>query len=167
MNFVSCTYQTHAAAILDIFNDAIAHTTALYDYQPRPPESMTEWFRTKETQGFPVIGAEDESGQLAGFATYGFFRPHAGYKHTAEHSVYIHKGFRGQGLGFALMTRLIESARQNQIHSLVGVLDAGNAASIALHEKLGFTLAGTLKEAGFKFDRWLDVRFYQRILESL
>ncbi len=166
MTFVACTHDAHAAAILALFNEAILHSTALYDYQPRPPESMTEWFRTKAAHGFPVIGAEDDSGQLAGFATYGVFRAGAGYRHTAEHSIYIHKAFRGQGLGLALMGRLIEAAARNRIHTLIGVLDAGNTASIALHEKLGFTLAGTLKEAGFKFDRWLDVRFYQRILQS-
>ena len=164
MKFVTCTHPAHAAAILDLFNEAIVHSTALYDYQPRPPESMVDWFRTKEANGFPVIGAEDDSGQLAGFATYGIFRPGAGYTVTAEHSIYIHKDFRGQGLGHELMRRLIETAARKGVHSLVGVLDAGNTASIALHEKLGFTLAGTLKEAGFKFDRWLDVRFYQRIL---
>ncbi|MEI7901498.1 MAG: N-acetyltransferase family protein [bacterium] len=166
MNFVSCTHAKHAAAILAIFNDAILHSTALYEEQPRPPESMIDWFRTKEAGGFPVIGAEDASGRLAGFATYGTFRAYAGYRHTAEHSVYVQKEFQGQGLGHALMTRLIETATLRHIHTLVGVIDAGNPASIALHEKLGFTQAGTLKEAGTKFGRWLDVRFYQLILDT-
>ncbi len=164
MTFVSCTYPTHAAAILDLFNDAIIHSTALYDYQPRPPESMVEWFRKKETSGFPVIGAEDEGGRLAGFATYGTFRMYEGYRFTVEHSIYVHKDFRGRGLGLTLMRRLIETAERQQLHTLVGVIDASNRASVALHEKLGFTHAGTLKEAGFKFDRWLDVSFYQLVL---
>lgn len=166
MTFVACTYEAHAAAILDIFNDAILHSTALYEYQPRSPESMTEWFHKKEAGRFPVIGAEDESGRLAGFATYGTFRMYEGYRYTAEHSIYVHKDFRGRGLGFTLMGRLIEAAKRQQIHTLIGVIDASNLASVALHEKLGFTHAGTLKEAGYKFDRWLDVSLYQLVFEA-
>ena len=164
MTFLSCTFEAHASAILDIYNDAILHSTALYEVQPRAPESMTAWFQKKEAHGIPVIGAEDEAGRLAGFATYGAFRSGEGYGPTAEHSIYVHKDFRGQGLGRLLLSRLIDAAAQRQVHSLIGVIDADNAASIALHEKLGFTHAGTLKEAGFKFGRWLDVVFYQRIL---
>jgi phosphinothricin acetyltransferase len=164
MNFVRCTYATHAAAILDLFNDTILHSTAIYENLPRPPESMVEWFKKKEDNGFPVIGAEDETGRLAGFTTYGTFRPGEGFGHTVEDSIYVHKDFRCTGLGFTLMRRLIETALRQQIHSLVGVIDAENRASIALHEKLGFKHAGTLKEAGFKFGRWLDASFYQLIL---
>src|SRR3546814_2498645 len=96
-----------------------------------------------------------------GFASYGTFRAYPANKYTVEHSVYIDARFRGRGLGEALMSVVIERARQRQIHVLVGGIDAANAASIHMHEKLGFVHAGTIRQAGFKFGRWLDLAFYQ------
>jgi phosphinothricin acetyltransferase len=166
MNFVACTYDRHAGQILDIFNDAIANSTALYDYQPRTLESMIAWFRVKEANRFPVVGLEADDGQLLGFASYGSFRAWPAYKYTVEHAVYVHWDHRGKGIGLALMRRLIAEARAQGYHVLVGGIDAANAASIALHGKLGFTHAGTIRQAGFKFGRWLDLAFYQLILET-
>ena len=166
MKFVACTHDAHAGAILEIFNEAIANSTALYDYQPRTLQSMVGWFQAKAAGGFPVIGAEDDSGTLLGFASYGTFRAWPAYKYSVEHSVYVHKDHRGKGLGIVLMRQLIEAARAQQLHVMVGAIDATNAGSIALHEKLGFAHAGTVQQAGFKFGRWLDVAFYQLILET-
>ncbi len=166
MKFIACTPEAHAGAILDIFNEAIATSTALYDYQPRTLQSMQGWFQAKEAGGFPVIGAVDEGGTLLGFASYGTFRAWPAYKYSVEHSVYVHKDSRGQGLGPALMEQLILAARQQQLHVMIGAIDGANTASIALHEKLGFSHAGTVRQAGFKFGRWLDVAFYQLILET-
>ena len=166
MRTVSCTYESHADAILAILNDAIVHSAALYDYQPRPPASMAAWFDARSGGGFPIIAMEDDAGQLAGFATYCNFRVGAGYKFAKEHSVYVHKDHRGKGLGVALMRLLIEAAREQQVHTLIGVIDGGNAVSIALHERLGFVRAGIIREAGFKFGQWRDVHFYQLLLDT-
>ena len=166
MNFVPCTYERHASAILEIFNDAILNSTALYDYKPRPPESMVGWFKTKESGAFPVIGIEDAMGELLGFATYGTFRAWPAYKYTVEHSVYVKSEHRGKGLGVALMKRLIEHARAQERHVMVGGIDAENAVSVALHRKLGFEHAGTIKQAAYKFGCWLDLAFYQLVLET-
>lgn len=166
MQFIACSFDTHANAILDIFNEAIAHSTALYDYQPRTPESMVGWFKTKEAGRFPVIGAVDPDGQLLGFASYGTFRAWPAYKYSVEHSVYVHKDHRGRGLGEALLLRLINAAREQQYHAMVGGIDMSNAGSIALHQKLGFVHAGTIRQAGFKFGQWLDLGFYQLLLET-
>ncbi|QDU75559.1 N-acyltransferase YncA [Bremerella volcania] len=166
MQFVPCTYEEHAQAILEIFNDAIVHSTALYDYHPRPMESMVTWFATKKAGNFPVIGVVDEAGQLMGFASYGTFRPWAAYKYTVEHSVYVHKDHRGKGLGMMLMKRLIEMAEQNDVHVLVGGIDLSNAGSVRLHEKLGFELSGTIRQVAYKFGRWLDLGFYQLVLKT-
>jgi phosphinothricin acetyltransferase len=166
MNFVPCTLDRHAAAILEIFNDAILNSTALYDYKPRAPESMIGWFKTKQTGGFPVIGAENATGELMGFASYGTFRAWPAYKYSVEHSVYVKAAHRGKGIGSALLARLIDEARVRERHVIVGGIDVENASSIALHRKLGFVHAGTIRHAGYKFGRWLDLAFYQLVLET-
>ena len=166
MKLITCTHALHASAILDILNEAIVHSTAIYDYAPRPLSSMQDWFSAKQVGGYPVIGVESESGELLGYATYGGFRGWAAYKYTAEHSVYVHHAHRGQGIGEQLLRALIELARTQQLHVLVGGLDAANQASIALHRKLGFAHAGTVTQAGFKFGRWLDLAFYQLTLDT-
>lgn len=166
MDFVDCTEEAHAPATLSILNEAILHSTALYDYQPRSPDSMSAWFQAKKASGFPVIGAVAPTGELLGFASYGTFRAWPAYKYSVEHSVYIHKDHRGQGLGEALMRRLIAKAEEQQFHVLIGGIDASNGASIALHRKLGFSHAGTIWQAGFKFGRWLDLAFYQLVLKT-
>jgi L-amino acid N-acyltransferase len=163
---IDCTFEAHASAILDIFNEAIVHSTALYDYKPRAAESMSPWFETKRVNQFPVIGAVDEAGALLGFASYGTFRAWPAYKYSVEHSVYIHKDHRGKGLGRLLMTELITRACAQGKHIMVGGIDVANTSSIALHEKLGFTHSGTIRQAAFKFGRWLDLGFYQLILET-
>jgi phosphinothricin acetyltransferase len=165
MKLVACTHAEHARAILDILNEAIVNSTALYDYKPRPPEAMEGWFKTKDAGNFPVVGAM-EGNRLLGFASYGTFRAWPAYKYTVEHSVYVHREHRGQGIGAVLMRKLIEAARWQEYHVMVGGIDATNRASIAMHEKLGFTHAGTVRHAGYKFGRWLDLAFYQLLLET-
>jgi L-amino acid N-acyltransferase len=164
MKTVQCTLERHASQILDIFNEAIVTSTALFDYKPRAPESMTPWFKAKENGRFPVIGIESDREELLGFASYGTFRAWPAYRYSVEHSVYVHKDQRGKGLGRALMVELIAAARDQNYHLLVGGIEAANSGSIALHESLGFTHAGTVREAGYKFGRWLDLSFYQLIL---
>ncbi|AWV00820.1 GNAT family N-acetyltransferase [Burkholderia sp. JP2-270] len=166
VRLIDCSEAEHAAAILEILNDAIVNSTALYDYRPRPPEAMATWFATKRAGGFPVVGAVDASGTLLGFASWGTFRAFPAYKYTVEHSVYVHRDQRGRGLGELLLREVVRRAREAQVHVLVGCIDATNAGSIALHTKLGFVHSGTITEAGFKFGRWLDAAFYQLKLET-
>jgi phosphinothricin acetyltransferase len=163
---VQCTHQKHAKSILDIFNEAIQNSTALYDYKPRTHESMVAWFEAKQKGKFPVIGVEGPDGPLLAFGSYGTFRAWPAYKYTVEHSVYVHKAHRGRGLGRQVMQALIAAARQNEVHAVVGGIDATNAGSIALHERLGFKHVGTLPQVGFKFGRWLDLAFYQLLLDT-
>jgi phosphinothricin acetyltransferase len=165
MRIIDCD-ESRSAAILDIFNEAIVHSTALYDYQPRGPDSMVEWFAAKRLGGHPVIGATSEDGRLMGFATYGSFRPRPAYKYTVEHSLYIAAPFRGRGLGKALLKELIQRAKRQDYHVMVGGIDSANAASIALHEKFGFQRVAMMPQVGFKFGRWLDLCFYQLILDT-
>ena len=166
MQIIQCSYERHPAAILDIFNDAILHSTALYDYQARTMDNMVSWFNNKEAGNYPVIGIESESGELMGFASYGSFRAYPANKYTLEHSVYVANAHRGKGIASLLMQRLIELAQEQNYHTLIGSIDASNQPSIALHEKLGFTHAGTIRHAGFKFGDWLDLAFYQLLLPT-
>ena len=166
MKLITCTYEQHAPHILAILNEAIANSTAIYDYKPRALESMVGWFKAKEAGNFPVLGLVSDAGELLGFASYGSFRAWPAYKYTVEHSVYVHHLHRGSGLGEQLLQALVAQARTQGVHVLVGGIDAANQGSIALHTKLGFEHAGTIRQAGFKFGRWLDLAFYQRVLDT-
>lgn len=163
---VECTLEKHGEAILDILNDAIVNSTALFDYEPRTMEKMASWFEVKKAGNFPVIGLVNDQGTLLGFGSFGTFRPFPANKYTVEHSVYVHKGFRGEGLGRTLLELIIKAAQERQLHALIGGIDASNKGSIELHKKLGFVHVGTLPEVGFKFGRWLDLAFYQLTLDS-
>jgi L-amino acid N-acyltransferase len=158
--------ESYADQILAIFNDAIANTTALYDYHQRTPQLMQAWFADKRKGNYPVIGVVNEAGRLMGFGTYGVFRVRPAYKYTVEHSLYVDAEFRGQGVGKILLREIIAAAQAQNYHVLVGGVDSSNAVSIALHKKFGFTHCGTLRQVGFKFGRWLDLDFYQLILKT-
>ena len=166
MKLIDCEPLRHSGAILAIFNDAIANSTALYDYKPRTAESMVGWFEAKSRGRYPVIGIEDDAGTLMGFGSFGPFRAWPAYKYTVEHSIYIDSRFRGQGHGRVLLEAIVAAAVTQDYHVLVGGIDAANAVSIRLHERLGFTHCGTVQQAGFKFGRWLDLAFYQKILAT-
>jgi L-amino acid N-acyltransferase len=166
VKLIDCEPRRHSAPILAIFNEAIANSTALYDYVLRTPDSMVSWFAGKAQKRYPVIGLENDAGELLGFATYGMFRERPAYKYTVEHSIYIDTRFRGQGHGRVLLEAIVTAAIKQDYHVMVGGIDASNAVSIRLHERLGFTHCGTVVQAGFKFGRWLDLAFYQRILAT-
>ena len=166
MRVIRCEPKRHAEAILAIFNDAIVNSTALYDYKPRTMEMMAAWFETKAKANYPVVGIENDSGELTAFGSYGTFRAWPAYKYSVEHSVYVDARFRGQGIGKRLLQEIIAAAQQQGYHILVGGIDAANTVSIRLHESLGFRYCGTIQQAGFKFGRWLDLSFYQLIMST-
>jgi L-amino acid N-acyltransferase len=165
VNLIRCDSRW-SDSILAIFNHAILNTTALYDYKPRTPEVMAVWFEGKAKGNFPVMGAVTDGGELMGFGTYGSFRPHAAYKYCVEHSVYVAAQFRGHGAGKLLLKRIIAEAREQNYHTLIGGIDSGNTVSIRLHESMGFAHCGTIRQAGYTFGRWLDLAFYQLLLET-
>jgi phosphinothricin acetyltransferase len=165
VTIVDCD-RSRAGEILAILNEAIANSTALYDYRPRPLSAMDAWFDAKEKGRYPVVGAVNTSGQLLGFASYGPFRAWPAYKYSVEHSLYVAHKQRGRGIGKILLTEILERARAQEYHNVIGGIDADNAASIALHERFGFVRCGLVRHAGFKFGRWLDLAFYQKLLDT-
>jgi phosphinothricin acetyltransferase len=164
LQVVSAVPDAHAAAVREIFNDAIENTTALYDYQPRSLATVLQWFGAKARDGYPVLAAIDAGGALLGFASYGPFRAWPAYKYSIEHSLYVHRDHRRRGVGRVLLERLVAHASERGYRAMIGGIDAANAASIALHEAQGFVHAGTIRDAGYKFGRWLDLAFYERLL---
>ena len=166
MKIITCNQQDHSDAILAIFNVAIAKTTALYEYHPRTLADMEAWFADKRKGSFPVVGIESASGELIAFGSYGTFRARAAYKYTVEHSLYVREDQRGRGLGALVLTAIIDAAKQQGFHTLIGVIDSKNEGSITLHKKLGFEPCGVIRQSGFKFGRWLDTALFQLIVDT-
>ena len=156
--------KSDALAILDIINYNILNATALYDYTIRTLEQQEAILEAKLQSGFPVIVAEN-NGEVVGFGMYAEFRFREAYKFTVEHSIYVSHNHQGLGIGKFLLTELIQLAKQQGLHTMIGVIDAENQKSIDFHHQFGFKTVGIIKESGFKFNRWLDSVFVQLILE--
>jgi L-amino acid N-acyltransferase YncA len=156
-------HENDTPAILEIINHAILTSTALYDYQQRTLSNQIAIFEDKLAKGFPIIVAvADEN--VVGFGFYSEFRFREAYKFTVEHSVYASHQYIGKGIGKLLLQELIALAKAQQLHTMIGVIDAENESSIAFHKKFGFEVVGIVKETGFKFDRWLHSVFVQKML---
>lgn len=155
--------ERDAPAILAIVNDAILTSTAWYEYRPWDRARLTSWLAAKHASDWPVLVADDGADAL-GFASFGPFRERPAYEHTVEHSVYVGASARGRGIGRLLLTALIAEARERGLHTMIGGVDAGNEGSLAFHRALGFVEAGRMREVGWKFGRWLDLIFMQKLL---
>lgn len=151
-------------AVLEIYNEEVRHSTATYQYAERTLDEQVAQWLAKRAEGYRFFVAVTDDDAVVGYANYGLFRPREGWRFTCEHSVYIHRDWRGRGLGKLLLPAVMAHARERGFHSMVGVVDAANTASVKLHESLGFKLAGVIREGGYKFDRWLDVAFMQAML---
>jgi len=152
-------------AILEIYNDAIVNTTAVYDYRPHTIDDRMAWYEKKVADGFPVLVFEENS-LVIGFATFGPFRAWPAYKYTIEHSVYVHPSHRGKRVGSKLLRELIKIANGRGYATMVAGIDAGNEISRILHERVGFRECGTIQRAGYKFGKWLDLTLYQYELQG-
>ena len=142
--------------IMDIYNDAVANTTAIWNEAVVDLDNRKAWFTARRERDFPVLVAA-RGKQVIGYASYGDWRAFDGYRHTVEHSVYVRGDSRGTGTGKRLLKALIDRASFNGVHVMIAGIVAENAASIKLHEKLGFRVVGRFSEVGIKFGRWLDL----------
>jgi L-amino acid N-acyltransferase len=152
-------------AMLAIYNDAIINTTAVYDYEPRTSDLHRQWFETKRAQSLPVFVAHDGA-TIVGFGSFGPFRPWPAYQHTVENSLYVDVGYRRKGAGTALLGSLLSAAQEAGYHAMVAGIDATNEASLALHRNAGFHPVAHFREVGWKFERWLDLVFMEKILRA-
>lgn len=157
------TYQD-LPRLLEIYNDIIINTTAVYDYEPHTIEMRTQWFEAKKSQGFPVFVAEID-GKVLGFSSMGPFRAWAAYKFSVENSIYVAAEARGKGIGKLLLPPVIDASKEMGMHTILAGIDATNEASIKLHERFGFMEVALFKEVGWKFGKWLDLKFLQLILK--
>ncbi|MBV8403798.1 MAG: N-acetyltransferase [Gammaproteobacteria bacterium] len=149
--------------LVAIYNEVIANSTATFTSTAVTVEDRRAWWQARTAQGYPLLIAHDADG-VAGFATFGEFRAWPGYHFTVEHTLHVRADARRRGLGTQMLQLLLERARLLGKHVMVAGVDGDNAASIRLHERLGFTPAGRLREVGYKFGRWLDLVFLQRAI---
>ncbi len=149
--------------ILDIYNDAIITTTAVFQYDVHTIEMRRDWFTQKQKDSYPVFVAEQHN-EVVGFSTFGPFRNWPGYKYSVEHSIYVKDGHRRKGIGKLLMQPLIDNARALRYHTIIAGIDGDNKSSIEFHRQFGFEQVAYLKEVGWKFERWLDLVIMQLII---
>jgi phosphinothricin acetyltransferase len=149
--------------ILEIYNDVVATSTAIYTSDPSTLAERTEWFESRGRQGYPVLVAADGA-QVIGFTSFGDWRAWPGYASTVEHSIHVRADRRRGGVGRALLGALLPLARDLGKHVSIGAVDADNEASLRLHERLGFERVAHFKQVARKFDRWLDLVFVQRFV---
>lgn len=168
MDFLIRPAQTEdLAQILKIYNTEIMHGTANWNHVAKTLAELTLWFNELTAQHYPIYVAQQKySADIVGFADYAAFRSIHGFKQTVEHSVFVHPDFTGQGLGKALMLKLIQQAQQQNLHVMVAAIDHTNLGSIALHEKLGFKHSGYMPQVGQKFGQWRDLVLMQLILNA-
>ena len=152
-------------AILAIYNDAVEHTTAVFEYRAHTLDMRREWFRAKQAASLPVFVATDGD-RVLGFATYGPFRAWPAYKYSVELSVYVDASARRRGVGTSLVRAVIDDARARDLHVVIAGITADNEISLRLHERLGFREVAHVPQVGYKFGKWLDLKFLQLVLEG-
>jgi L-amino acid N-acyltransferase YncA len=148
-------------AILAIYNDVVNNTTAIYDERESTLEERNAWFEARRAKNMPVLVGE-LNGDVVGFSTFGEWRARWGYRYTVEHSVHVRADCRGKGFGRTLIEVLFPRAAALGMHTMIGHIDSAAAASLRLHEKLGFERVGTFREVGLLRDGWLSVVAMQR-----
>ena len=153
-------------ALAAIYNDAVRHTTAIWNDAEVDADNRRQWLALRRAAGYPVLVADDGGRGVLGYASFGDFRAFDGYRHTVEHSIYVRADARRGGVAGQLMAELIAQARARRKHVMVGAIESGNAASIALHRRLGFEEVGRMKQVGTKFGRWLDLTWMQLLLDD-
>jgi phosphinothricin acetyltransferase len=150
--------------IARIYNDAILNSVATFDTEPKSADDMRRWLE-EHGERYPVVVCLSE-GRIVGYAALSGYSPKKAYAATAEVSVYVDAGSRGQGFGRTLLGGIIEAGALSGLHALIARITDGNEASVHLFEQFDFERVGRLREVGRKFGRLLDVDIYQRTIED-
>jgi phosphinothricin acetyltransferase len=146
--------------ISEIYNQSIP-TVATYDIHPEEVDQRYQWFLTLEKEGMPVLVATDCNQHVIGWASLNRFHARAGFRFTLENSLYVCQTARRCGVGRALLHRILQEAESIRAHTIIAKIDSSNHSSIRLHEQAGFQHSGVLRQAGYKFNQWLDVVLMQ------
>jgi phosphinothricin acetyltransferase len=154
--------ESDLARINDIYNYYVLNSTCTYQTEPETAAGRAAWFKMHGPQ-HPIIVAE-RAGQVVGWGSLSKFHPREAYSRTVEDSVYVQEDLHSQGIGSALMQGMVERAKALGHHTIIAAVDSEQPASLALHKKYGFVEAGRLREAGFKFGKWLDAIYMQRMV---
>lgn len=157
--------ESDVAEIARIYNSAIEHTTATFDVEPKTLKDRLDWFHGR-TEDYPVIVAT-VGGEVAGWAEIKPVGTRKAYRYTVENAIYVDPEHQGKGIGTALLARLIELAIENRFHVILALIVSGNEPSVRLHSRHGFEHEGTEREVGRKFDKWLDILIYEKLLDGL
>lgn len=152
---------TDLPMIVEIYNEAVLHTRNTFDTIPKTVAEREVWLKEHQPT-YPILVAE-QAEQVVGFASVSKWSDRPAYRYTVSSSLYVHKDFRGQGIGKALLTSLVTAALAAGFHTIMGNIYAGNPVSLHLFKSEGFHVVGLLQEVGFKFDEWLDVYLVQYI----
>ncbi|MGS2809971.1 N-acetyltransferase family protein [Nocardia sp. MW-W600-9] len=160
--FIRDADKADLPAVLAIHNTNIASSTAIWDTDEVDLDDRLIWFADRTAAGMPILIAEID-GEVAGYASYGQWRPKTGYRFSVENSVYVAERFQRRGVATALLTELIARATDSgRVHAMIAAIESSNTGSVALHERFGFRTVGELPEVGHKFGRWMDLTLMQR-----
>ena len=159
---------TDALGICHIYNPYILQTEITFEEEPLQEAEINDRIQTIQRSGLPwLVTIEENTGELQGYAYASPWKARSAYRYTVETSIYLAPAWQGCGLGQTLYQTLIQQLKAQGIHSVIGILALPNPASVRLHEKLGFQPVGQIKDAGFKFDRWIDVGYWQLMLDLI
>ncbi len=153
------------AAINDIYNHYVERSTCTYQEELETIVSRQQWFEDHSPDRHPIIVAV-LNGKIAGWGSLSPYHSRCAYRHTVEISVYVHHGLHRQGIGSAILDDLISRAWVIGYHSIIAAIDGDQKASITMHTRFGFIEVGHFQQVGFKFGRWLDVIYLERILQT-
>lgn len=163
---IRATRAGDAAALAEIYADAVLHGLGTFEEAPPSPVEMEARRLRVAAAGLPHL-VDEEEGRVLGFAHASPFRSRAAYRFTAEDTVYVHPDAKGRGVGRRLLGGVVAGCEARGLHQLVALVgDSGNTASLRLHHALGFTNAGVLPAIGFKHGRWVDVVCLQLALNG-
>ena len=151
-----------AEDIVEIYNDAVLHSVATFDTEPRTAAEERTRLRNRDERHAVLVAAEGD--RVLGWASLSRWSERPAYAATVEISLYVRRGFRGQGIGKRLSRAVLEQGRESGLHAVVARIARGGTAGVHILEQLGFERIGVMREVGRKFGKWLDVILMQKLL---